>query len=256
MMGWRPRSAQHWTRAVVPALFAIAAVGKGFHAARELEQAVSHPTTRAWLVVVYALLRTGVTLAFAVFTVDRSAPRTPSRSPVALLACAAAIAAVLAFEDPAPNTPEGVLLAGELIAVAACVWLLVSVCFLGRCFGVLPEARGLVTRGPYSLVRHPVYIGEIGACTGLAVAAPSSINAAVLAAFVVAQAVRMRLEERALTQAFPEYDLYAARTPRLLPRLTRSGPTTSVPASSRRPSEHLALVDPRSSALTPPVTRA
>ena len=219
MMRWRPRGARHLARAVVPALFAIAAAGKAIHAVGVLDHAVSQPTTRSWLVALYALLQTGVALAFAVFTVDRAVPRKSSRSPVAFLACAAAIAGVLAFEGPAPSTPEGVLLAGELTAVASCVWLLVSVCFLGRCFGVLPEARGLVTRGPYNVVRHPVYIGEIGACVGLAIASPSLRNAAVLGVLAAAQAVRMGLEERALTQAFPGYVDYASRTPRLIPRL-------------------------------------
>jgi protein-S-isoprenylcysteine O-methyltransferase Ste14 len=217
MMGWRPRGAQHWARAVVPALFAIAAAGKAIHAVGVLDHAVSQPTTRSWLVALYALLQTGVALAFAVFTVGRAVPRRRTRSPVAFLAFAAAIAAVLAFEEPAGSTPEGIMLMGEIVAVVACAWLLVSVCFLGRCFGVLPEARGLVRTGPYRLVRHPVYLGEIGACVGLAIAAPSMTNGAALAGLIVAQAVRMRLEEGALSQAFPEYTEYAAETPRLIP---------------------------------------
>jgi protein-S-isoprenylcysteine O-methyltransferase Ste14 len=40
--------------------------------------------------------------------------------------------------------------------------------------------------------------------------------------FVGAQAVRMRLEEAALTAEFPQYEQYAARTARLLPRLRTS----------------------------------
>jgi protein-S-isoprenylcysteine O-methyltransferase Ste14 len=220
-----------WT---VPAVFAIAAASTGVHAAGNLGHALTQPTTRAWLVALYGVLRTGVALAFAVFTVGRSAPQQPSRSPIAFAACALAIAAVIAFAGPSTSTPDGVVLAGELIAVVFCVWLLISVLFLGRCFGVLPEARGLVTHGPYRLVRHPVYLGEIGACAGLALAAPSIFNAGVLAVLTSAQAVRMRLEERALTRAFPDYEDYATRTPRLIPPLRRLGAARVAP--SVRPS--------------------
>jgi protein-S-isoprenylcysteine O-methyltransferase Ste14 len=213
------RSIGRW---IVPALFAAAAASTGIHAATSTGNALSHPTTRAWLIVFYGVLRTGVALAFAVFTIGRAAPWRPSRSPVAFLACAVAIASVLAFKPPAPGIAPGLVVAGELLTVAFCLWLLVSVSFLGRCFGVLPEARGLVTSGPYRLIRHPVYLGEIGACVGLAIAAPSPVSAGALAALVIAQLVRMRLEERALTRAFPEYERYAARTPRLLPRLALS----------------------------------
>jgi protein-S-isoprenylcysteine O-methyltransferase Ste14 len=246
MMRWRPRGARHWARAVVPALFSIAAAGKAIHAVGVLDHAVSQPTTRSWLVALYALLQTGVALAFAVFTVGRAVPTSPSRSPVAFLACAASIAAVLAFEGPAASTPEGVLLAGELIAVASCVWLLVSVCFLGRCFGVLPEARGLVTRGPYRLVRHPVYLGEIGACAGLAIASPSLRNAAVLGALAAAQAVRMGLEERALTQTFPGYARYAANTPRVIPRFGFLGTARVGVAHALVESPYIGELAPRS----------
>lgn len=209
------RSPSRWA---VPALFGLGAALVAGQTLGHAGDALSQHTTRAWLVVAYGILRTGVLFAFAVFTIGRAAPRSPSRSPVAFVACAAAMATVLAFAEPRSDTPEGLLLAGELVALAACGWLLVSVLFLGRCFGVLPEARGLVTRGPYGLVRHPVYLGEIGACVGLAIAAPSIRNAAALGAVLVAQTVRMHLEERALGEAFPEYGSYQAGTPRLLPR--------------------------------------
>ena len=214
----RPSALMRW---MVPVLFALAAASAGVNAAGNIAHAVTHPETRAWLIALYGLLRTGVAVAFALFTVKRAEPRRSSRSPVAFAACAVATASVIAFAEPTQGTPDGVVLAGELVVVSFSIWLLISVFFLGRCFGVLPEARGLVTRGPYRIVRHPVYLGELGACAGLAIAAPSPRNAAAMTAVLVAQFVRMRLEERAMTEAFPEYAEYAARTPGLLPRLGR-----------------------------------
>jgi protein-S-isoprenylcysteine O-methyltransferase Ste14 len=212
------------TRWTVPVLFAIAAASTGLHTAGDLGHALTQPSTRAWLVLTYGVLRTAVALAFALFTIGRAPAHRPSRSAVAVLACIAAMAAVIAFTAPGPATPEELLIAGELVAVAFCVWLLISVLFLGRCFGVLPEARGLVTSGPYRFMRHPVYLGEIGACAGLAIAAASLANAMVLATLIIAQVVRMHLEERALTQAFPAYAEYAASTPRLVPSFGLIGP--------------------------------
>jgi protein-S-isoprenylcysteine O-methyltransferase Ste14 len=207
------------TRWLVPGGFVIAAAVTGEHAWQGILTATGSPTARHILLAQYALLRAAVAIAFALFTIQRSQPHRHSRDPLAFVVCGFAMAAVMAVAGPGQGTPPGLLLAGDFVAVCGCVWLLASVLTLGRCFGVLPEARGLVVRGPYGLVRHPVYVGEIVALSGLTLAAPGPWNLVLLAIFVAAQILRTRMEERALSDAFPDYASYAARTGRLLPKM-------------------------------------
>jgi protein-S-isoprenylcysteine O-methyltransferase Ste14 len=204
-------------RFVVPVVFLALAVLNAEGAARAIGAFDAHGGLRPGLLALYAVLRTAVGLAFAFFTAQRSESRRRARAPLAFLACAVAMLAVVPVAGPSAGTPSALLLAGDAVAVAGSVWIFASVLALGRCFGVLPEARGLVTRGPYRLVRHPVYFGEIAALAGLTIAAPALSHVGMLAVFIFAQLTRMRLEEAALTEAFPEYAAYAARTSRLLP---------------------------------------
>jgi len=182
-------------------------------------EAVADPSVRAWSIAGFVGLRTAVLFALSVCVFTRRPPRRHSRDAVAFVACAVALSAVPLLEQPADAAATSLVVAGDLVAVAAWTWLLVSFAALGRCFGLLPEARGLVTRGPYRIVRHPVYLGEFGGVGGLVLASPTARNVGLAIAFVVAQTVRLRLEERALTEEFPQYATYAAGTPRLLPRL-------------------------------------
>jgi protein-S-isoprenylcysteine O-methyltransferase Ste14 len=202
---------------LVPAVFLALATVDGASAARAIGAFSAHTNARLGLLALHAVLRTVVALAFAFFTVQRSEPQRRSRQPVAFIACVVAMLAVVPVGGPRHDAPAILLLIGDSVAVAGSLWIFASVVTLGRCFGVLPEARGLVTRGPYRLVRHPVYLGEIIALAGLTIAAPALSHVAMLIVFVLAQSARMGLEEKALTEAFPEYAAYAARTSRLLP---------------------------------------
>jgi protein-S-isoprenylcysteine O-methyltransferase Ste14 len=181
-----------------------------------IQTALEVGTTRAWALVGYWTLKAAVVAAFTFFIAVRPESRRPSRDPLAFVACAAALVLVVILRQPSGSSTT-LVLAGDFVALASYVWLLASVLALGKCFGILPEARGLVTRGPYRFVRHPVYLGELGAVLGFVIGAPTFWNIGVLVAFYAAQAVRMRLEEQALTREFPEYAGYAAATPRLVP---------------------------------------
>src|SRR5258706_5697064 len=62
-------------------------------------------------------------------------------------------------------------LAADVLLVAGTSWSVWSLRFLGRNLSVIAQARGVADRGPYRLVRHPLYTGEIISSLGLAVAA-------------------------------------------------------------------------------------
>lgn len=222
-------------RRVVALLFLAFTTTLTVHAAERLGQAFDEDTLHSSLLFVDKALKALVAAAFTVFVYRRKPSRRPSRSPLAFVACAAAIlpAAFLA-PSPAADAAIWAVVVGESIVVVAVGWTLVSVLCLGTCFGVLPEVRGLVTRGPYRYMRHPVYLGEIAAFAGFVLALQQPLSILALAVFCAGQAVRLRMEEAALTEAFPdEYGAFAARTPRLVPRLrATSDGVRSAPAAA------------------------
>jgi protein-S-isoprenylcysteine O-methyltransferase Ste14 len=118
--------------------------------------------------------------------------------------------------DEAATT--GMLLASSAIVMLGTLFTIWSLATLGRCFGLLPEVRGLVLGGPYRLVRHPVYLGEVIASLGSLIAKPHPLIVITLIAFVLLQYWRTVYEERALAAAYPsEYPEYRRRVPRLVP---------------------------------------
>jgi len=78
---------------------------------------------------------------------------------------------------------------------------------LGRSFGIVAANRGVVSSGPYRLVRHPIYLGYLVTHAGFLLSNASVRNAAIYAAAYVFQFARMHAEERILEQdgAYREY---------------------------------------------------
>lgn len=88
---------------------------------------------------------------------------------------------------------------------------------LGRSFSVIPQARRLVTTGPYAIVRHPLYLCEEIAVIGVAMIHFSYAAIVIVIVQWIFQLRRMVNEERVLSARFREYNNYAAHTPRVLP---------------------------------------
>jgi protein-S-isoprenylcysteine O-methyltransferase Ste14 len=91
--------------------------------------------------------------------------------------------------------------------------------WLGPAFSVLPQARRLVTRGPYRFVRHPLYLANAIASIGVSLQHAQPLALLIAAAAFGFQLWRMRFEEAILRDTFPGYDAYADRTARLIPGL-------------------------------------
>lgn len=92
--------------------------------------------------------------------------------------------------------------------------------WLNRSFSIMAEARKLVTGGPYSFVRHPLYLTEEIAVIGIIVLNFSPLALLIGFTHWCLQLRRMNNEERVLNAAFPEYVNYRAVTPKIIPRLS------------------------------------
>jgi protein-S-isoprenylcysteine O-methyltransferase Ste14 len=87
--------------------------------------------------------------------------------------------------------------------------------------GHVRKNQELTTSGPYACTRNPLYLGSMIMAAGFALAARSGwVVALALALFFAIYLPVIRAEEAFLRSKFPEYAGYAARVPRILPRLS------------------------------------
>jgi protein-S-isoprenylcysteine O-methyltransferase Ste14 len=78
----------------------------------------------------------------------------------------------------------------------------------------------LTVTGPYAYTRNPLYLGSMMMAFGFAAASRSWWIVILLALlFAIIYVPTILVEEDFLRSAFPQYDAYAQRVPRLLPNL-------------------------------------
>lgn len=95
---------------------------------------------------------------------------------------------------------------------------------LGRFFQVvvvIQEGHKLMQNGPYRFIRHPGYTGALLIALGIGIGRDNWLSVAATIVFPLAAVlIRTRVEERVLARRFgDEYEAYAARTPRFIPRV-------------------------------------
>jgi protein-S-isoprenylcysteine O-methyltransferase Ste14 len=86
--------------------------------------------------------------------------------------------------------------------------------------GHVRKNEALATSGPYAYTRNPLYLGSLLIGTGFAIAARSWEIGGLLVAMLFAIYVPViRGEEKFLREKFPQFEEYARRVPRMLPRI-------------------------------------
>jgi protein-S-isoprenylcysteine O-methyltransferase Ste14 len=111
-----------------------------------------------------------------------------------------------------PNVNVTISLVGQLATLALVPFYVLAIVTLGKQLTVMPEARKLVTRGPYAVSRHPLYVTYIIWFLLQILVAQSLVIVAMSTLMVVLLVLRARSEETILSSAFPaDYQTYCRR---------------------------------------------
>jgi len=86
--------------------------------------------------------------------------------------------------------------------------------------GHVRKNEALATSGPYAYTRNPLYLGSLLIGVGFGVAARSWwVGVVLVVMFFAIYLPVIRDEEAFLRQKFPEFEEYARRVPRMVPRI-------------------------------------
>ena len=118
---------------------------------------------------------------------------------------------------PPEELSSGLYLLSLLLIIGGTVFAVWATFTLARSISIMPQARKLVTSGPYAFIRHPLYLGEFFVLFGIALQHSVPWGMLLLVVQTMFQFQRMKNEECVLARAFPNYEEYRARTARLLP---------------------------------------
>jgi protein-S-isoprenylcysteine O-methyltransferase Ste14 len=144
-----------------------------------------------------------------VLTIVRRRTSLVDRSSAGVIATAISLAGppMLRAIGDASLVPDVVTAGASAVGLAV---VIVGKLALGRSFGIAPANRGVVVRGPYILVRHPIYAGYLLTHAAFLIAHPAPWNVVVILIADSALVIRALIEERVLG-ADAQYRSYCQR---------------------------------------------
>ena len=155
---------------------------------------------------------------FAVAFLIRRPPQAVSHRTISWLAAFGGTFGGLLLRPGGAHPPWGVE-AGFGLQLAGLVIAISSLVALGRSFGLVAADRGLKTRGPYAVVRHPIYASYLLIQCGYVLQSLSLRNVVVFGLASTCNIGRALAEERLLA-ASPAYRAYQEQVRwRLIPWL-------------------------------------
>jgi protein-S-isoprenylcysteine O-methyltransferase Ste14 len=142
----------------------------------------------------------------------------------------------VSFPKPYADAVAKLRVPGGFILVAAFLWLsapspaslivglpfsILGLLLRAWAAGHLEKNTTLADGGPYAYVRNPLYIGTLLTAAGLVIASRRwELGVLFAVVFLLIYLPVVELEEQHLRTLFPEYDSYAKRVPKLLPRFS------------------------------------
>lgn len=112
-----------------------------------------------------------------------------------------------------------IVIAAQLLAVGVAIWARRS--FPTKTFRVdaTPSAETVIRRGPYRLIRHPIYSAALLLIWAAVLSHLSKWTMAIGVVVTIVAAIRVVFEERFLRDRYPEYAAYAQVTKAIVPYL-------------------------------------
>ena len=139
----------------------------------------------------------------------RFAPRSTNVNPATLLTSGAMLI-LPGLMRPTTHSIGALGATGVVLELSGVALTQVARVYMGRSFGVLPANRGIVSKGPFRYMRHPVYFGWLVLSIGFAMCNPSWRNILIIVATLPFMVWRIDQEEAHLS-ADPEYRAYMDR---------------------------------------------
>jgi len=128
------------------------------------------------------------------------------------------------------RVPTGFLFAGVYLWLAkptpdslllGCVPVVIGLIVRGLASGHVKKNEELTTTGPYAYTRNPLYLGSLILAIGFVIASRNWVVAAIaFALLVIIYLPVIRSEEQFLRSRFAEFEEYARRVPRIIPRFS------------------------------------